>query len=221
MSTDTSLLLGRLARAARHAEYRVRFNAGLRRLAFALPIPLTYAAGLITYEKLGEPSPTLASGLAWGLALAAAVPFVGFASAFFARRPRWLGALTLDRHYATADRITNALSFSALPAGEQSDMMQAAVRDAVRRVERPSARRAVPLALPADLWVSVALGLGVLLLSRLELRVLTPELPPAVMAPEAILLGSDDIDLLKEELDPLARATEDPELSAAVQQFNQ
>lgn len=221
MSTDTSILLGRLARSARHAEYRVRFNAGLRRLAFTLPVPLTYAAGLLTYQKLGEPSAALASGLGWGLALAAAVPLVGFVTAFFERRPRWFGALTLDRHYATADRITNALSFSALPEPEQSELMQAAVRDAVRRVERPSARRAVPLALPADLWVSVALTLGVLLLSRLELRVLHPEVPAVVMAPEAILLGSDDIDLLKEELDPLARATEDPELSAAVKQFNQ
>jgi hypothetical protein len=221
MSTDTSILLGRLARSARHAEYRVRFNAGLRRLAFTLPLPLTYAAGLLTYQKLGEPSAAVAGALGWGLALAATAPLVGFVTAFFARRPRWFGALTLDRHYATADRITNALSFAALPQPEQSELMQAAVRDAVRRVEQPSARRAVPLALPADLWVSVALALGLVLLSRLELRVIEPEPAPLVRAPEAILLGADDIDLLKEELDPLARATEDPELSAAVKQFNQ
>lgn len=221
MSRDPSIPLGRLARSARHAEYRLRFNAGLRRLALALPVPLTYAAGLLTYEKLGDPSAAASSALGWGLVLVAAAPLVGFASAFLERRPRWFGALTLDRHYGTADRITNALSFAALPEQERSEMMQAAVRDALRRVERPSARRAVPLALPSDLWVSVALALGVVLLSQLQLRVLRPDAPAVALAPEAILLGSDDIDLLKEELDPLARASEDPELSAAVKQFNQ
>jgi hypothetical protein len=221
MSTDTSIPLGRLARSARHAEYRVRFNAGLRRLATLLPVPLTYAAGALTYLKLAQPSESISRALTIGLALALLLPVVGFASACFARRPRWFGALTLDRHYATADRITNALTFSALPEPEQSELMQAAVRDAVRRVERPSARRAVPLVLPPDLWVSVALALGVVLLSRLELRVLAPVVPPAIMAPEAILLGSDDIELFKQELDPLARAADDPQLSAAVQQFNQ
>jgi hypothetical protein len=219
MSTDTSILLGRLARSARHAEYRVRFNAGLRRLAILLPVPLTLAAGALTYMKLAEPSAEVVRSLVWGLAFVALVPVVGFLSACFARRPRWLGALTLDRHYATADRITNALSFSAL--AEQSPMMQAAVRDAVQRVERPSARRAVPLRLPTDLWVSAALALGVALLSQLELRISRPVVPPAISAPEAILLGADDIDLFKQELDPLARGTDDPELASAVQQFNQ
>jgi hypothetical protein len=221
MSTDTSILLGRLARSARHAEYRVRLNAGLRRLATLLPVPLTYAAGALTYEKLAAPAESVTHTLTIGLALALLVPVVGCAIACFARRPRWLGALTLDRHYATADRITNALSFSALPEAERSEMMQAALRDAVRRVERPSARRAAPLVVPPDLWVSVALALGVLLLAKLELRVLEPSVSPIVRAPEAILLGADDIDLLQQELDPLARATEDPALSAAVQQFNQ
>jgi hypothetical protein len=219
MSTDPSILLGRLARTARHAEYRVRFNAGVRRLATLLPVPLTYGAGALTYLKLAEPSAAISRALAIGLALVLLLPVMGFLSACFARRPRWLGALTLDRHYATADRITNALSFSAL--AEQSPMMQAAVRDAVRRVERPSARRAVPLALPGDLWVSVALALGVVLLSQLDVRILHPVLPPAVSPPEAILLGADDIDLFRQEIEPLARAADDPELASAVQQFNQ
>lgn len=220
MSSEPSLSLGRLARAARHAEYRLRLNAGLRSLATLLPLPLTLAGAALAYGKLADPSPAVVRALVYAVALTFVVPLLGMLAAAFARRPRLVGALTLDRHYDTADRITNALSFAELP--ERTAMMEAAMRDALRRVERPSARRAVPLSLPRDLWVSVGLALLVVVLAKVEPRRAEGVIGAAPPAPESILLAADDIELLEEELEPFAEAAaRDPEVAAAVRELNQ
>lgn len=214
--------LRRLARAARAAGRRQKLNLALQRLAWLLPFPLAYGALALAAVRWWQPSAGVVRGVAYGFAAALLVPIVGVIAAVWKRRPESAGALALDRHHGSADRITNALAFSELPAAERSPFMEAAIVDALAAVEKPSPARAVPLAAPRRAWVSVALALCVLMASRLQRP--APEaavLPPALAPIDPVALTADDVSLLRESAEVFAASASSPELAEAVSRFNQ
>src|SRR5687768_7318209 len=199
MSTGpTSGQLLRLSRAAHAAARRQRFNAALRRLVRLLPIPLAYAVVARALVQWLEPG---ADAMRWawvGFFVACLAPVVGVLAVWLARRSPHAGALALDRHHQSADRITNALEFAKLSASEQSPFMQAAIADALLAVERPNVAAAVPLELPRSAAWSVALVFLVVAASFITPHPpAAPELAPAVLAPvDPVVLAADDLSFL-------------------------
>src|SRR5688572_10511039 len=114
----------RLSRAASAASRRQRLNAALRRLVRLLPVPLGYAALGLAFVKWVEPGPAAMRLLWGGFFLACLVPVGAMVGSWLGRRSAHAGALALDRHHQSADRITNALEFAKLPAESQSPFMQ-------------------------------------------------------------------------------------------------
>jgi hypothetical protein len=217
----TSGQLLRLAHAARAAARRQRLNAALRRLSRLLPVPLAYAVIGQALLKWLEPGPA-ATRLLWGgFFVACLVPLAGVLACWLARRSVHAGALALDRHHQSADRITNALEFARLPAADQSPFMQAAINDALLAVERPSAAEAVPLHLPRAAGWSVALVLAVVGASFIKPQ--PPALPEPVASAlpiEPVVLGADDLSLLRESVREFQASESSPELTRAVADFN-
>jgi hypothetical protein len=218
-----------LFRAARTAARRQRINAAVRRLVLLLPLPLGYGALALVWVKWVAPSAeslTALDGrfrlLGYGWLVTLCIPVFGAVSGWLSQRNRELGALALDRHHGSADRITSALAFSELGPEQRSPFMQAAIADALRTVERPSAARAVPLRLPRSTWLSVGLALLVVAISRLEPHSNPPPLPaPAPRPITAVDLSEDDLAALRESVEELGRDHDSPELSNAISRFNQ
>src|SRR5688572_24364895 len=102
----------RLSRAARAAGRRLRFNAALRRLVRLLPIPLAYAVVARALVQWLEPGADATRWVWAGFFVALLVPLAGVIASWLGRRSPHAGALALDRHHQSADRITNALEFS-------------------------------------------------------------------------------------------------------------
>jgi hypothetical protein len=208
-----------LERMARASALRLRIQRGLGRFAWLLPLPVLYALGCVTYVKAARAT----LGPAWIVAgaLLLALPVVAALSAFFGRRPRWEGSLALDQRHDAKDRVTNALSFAALPPGERSSLVEAAIEDGVAFAERskPKPRRAVPLRLPRELWLSAALGAALVFIAVLEVRV--ERLVPAPSAGNALMLAPDDVELFRDLADELSDKVKDPEVQASVARFNQ
>jgi hypothetical protein len=223
MSTGpTSGQLLRLSRAAHAAGRRQRFNAALRRLVRLLPIPLAYAVVARALVQWLEPG---ADAMRWawvGFFVACLAPVVGVLAVWLARRSPHAGALALDRHHQSADRITNALEFAKLSASEQSPFMQAAIADALLAVERPNVAAAVPLELPRSAAWSVALVFLVVAASFITPHPpAAPELAPAVLAPvDPVVLAADDLSFLRESLEEFKPSSDSPELTQAVTDFN-
>jgi septal ring factor EnvC (AmiA/AmiB activator) len=223
MSTGpTSGQLLRLSRAAHAAGRRQRFNAALRRLVRLLPIPLAYAVVARALVQWLEPG---ADAMRWawlGFFVACLAPVAGVLAVWLARRSPHAGALALDRHHQSADRITNALEFAKLSASEQSPFMQAAIADALLAVERPNVAAAVPLELPRSAAWSVALVFLVVAASFITPHPpAAPELAPAVLAPvDPVVLAADDLSFLRESLEEFKPSSDSPELTQAVTDFN-
>jgi hypothetical protein len=223
MSTGpTSGQLLRLSRAAQRAARRQRFNAALRRLVRLLPVPLAYAVVARALVQWLEPGVDAMRWVWAGFFLACLAPVVGLVASWLARRSPHAGALALDRHHQSADRITNALEFAKLPPSDQSPFMQAAIADALLAVERPNAAAAVPLELPRAAAWSVALVLLVVAASFIKPQ--PPEAPeraPAVLAPlDPVVLGADDLSFLRESIEEFKPSADNPELAQAVADFN-
>jgi hypothetical protein len=217
----TSSELLRLSRAARAAARRQRLNAVLRRLVRLLPVPLAYAVlALAALRSFGLGVD--ATRLLWaGLGLACLVPLGGVVSSWLTRRSAHAGALALDRHHQSADRITNALEFAKLNPEQQDPFMRAAIADALVAVERPNAAEAVPLRLPRGALWSVALVLAVAAVSVIKPS--PPALPshaPAALPIEPVVLSADDLSLLRESVREIQNAADSPELTQAVKEFN-
>jgi len=218
----TSGQLLRLSRAARAAARRQRLNAALRRLAWLLPIPLGYALLARAALRVFEPGEAITRALWVGFAVSCLMPVAGVVAGWLSRRSPHAGALALDRHHRSTDRITNALAFAALPAEQQSPFMQAAIADALLAVERPNAGAAVPVEWPRGAVWSVALVLAVGAAGFLR-----PPAPPAPeRVPEAlpmiepVVLGADDLSLLRESVRDFQASESSPELTRAVDEFN-
>jgi hypothetical protein len=222
MSQPLSESLRRLARAARAAGRRQRLNLALERLARWLPVPLVYAALALGVLKWLSPSERTLLLLQIGFGVALIVPVLSAALAFWSRRSRHAGALALDRHQQSADRITNALEFAAMPDAERSPFMDAAIADALSIAAQPSPRRAVPFEAPRGWWVSLLLAVMVAAVAQLPRRAREVPVAPAVLAPiEPVALGADDLELLRESAEVFRDSASSPELTAAVARFNQ
>jgi hypothetical protein len=211
----------RLSRAAVVASRRQRLNAALRRLVRLLPVPLVYAAFALGLIRWLEPSAAATRLIGAGFLVACLVPVVGVVSSWLRRRSAFAGALALDRHHQSADRITNALTFSKLAPADQSPFMQAAIADALAAVERPNAAAAVPFELPRGAGWSVALVLAIVAASFIKPH--PPEAPvplPAAFPMEPVLLAADDLSLLREAVREFQSSDSSPELAAAVTEFN-
>lgn len=223
MSTGpTSGQLLRLSRAAHAAGRRQRFNAALRRLARLLPIPLAYAVVARALVQWLEPGADATRWVWVGFFVACLVPLAGVLAIWLARRSPHAGALALDRHHQSADRITNALEFGKLSPNEQSPFMQAAIADALLAVERPNASAAVPLELPRGAAWSVALVLLVVAASFIKPHPPAPpeRAPAALAAVDPVVLGADDLSFLRESIEEFKPSGDNPELTQAVADFN-
>lgn len=218
--SQPALEVSPLERAVNQAERRLRVNDAARRLAIALPFPLGVGVVALACARLG-----LAGEARWllfaGLALLVASA-VWVVARWWGRGQPTRGALRLDRHHGSADRVTNALFFSRLPAQERSALMNVAIRDALAAVPRPDARGAVPLRVPALLGVSA--GLIVLLagVDRLSPLTRAASVAPAVAAAVVPLeLTADDVSLVREVAAQFDVRGEDAELDRAVSSFNE
>ncbi len=214
--------LGRLSRAARAAGRRQSLNAALRRLTVLLPVPLVYVVLGLAFAKWSRPSAEVATALKYGFYAACLFVVIAVAVVGWARRPRYAGALALDRHHRSADRVANALAFSEIPKERRSPFMDAAIADALAAVERPSPGQAVPLQLPRLAWASVALLLLAVSIARLENRpraVVAP-VPAALPVAHPVALSDDDLGLLREAALEFRELGDNPELNAAVADFN-
>jgi hypothetical protein len=212
----------RLSRAAAVAARRQRLNAALRRLVRLLPVPLAYAALALALIRWLEPSPDATRLLGAGFLVVCLLPVLGVVSSLLRRRSAHAGALALDRYHQSADRITNALSFSKLAPADQSPFMQAAIADALVAVERPNAAAAVPLELPRGAGWSVALALAIAGASFIKPHPpAAPARVPSALPIEPVVLATDDLSLLRESVQEFQRSDSSPELTRAVAEFNQ
>jgi hypothetical protein len=115
--------------------------------------------------------------------------------------------------------VTSALSFSQVPPVERTPLMAAAIEDGVALAGRLDPRRAVPIRLPRELGVTLALVLGLGALSQLEVRRLLPLPPPPSFEP--MVMSADDIDLFRDVAKELQAKNDDPNALVAVRRFNQ
>lgn len=190
-------------------------------LPTATSIALGFAAGTLVVRKvwpelLPEPwARALLSGAVGSVVLAVAV-------AALRRLPPHAGALALDRWHRLRGRLTSALEFAADPEGEQGAMVRAAVADARDHAGDLSPRRAVPMAVPRELAVSVLVGVAVAVLALLEVH-----RPPVAVAPvaqpttDALEMTPDDLELFRNAADALEQQEQSPELRAAIERFNE
>jgi hypothetical protein len=186
-----------------------------------LPVPLAYAALAVAFIRWLEPSLDATRWIGAGFLVACLVPVAGVVASWLRRRSAHAGALALDRYHQSADRITNALWFSKLAPADQSPFMQAAIADALAAVERPNAAAAVPFELPRGAAWSVALVLAVVAASFIKPQ--PPAAPvhvPSALPMDPVLLGADDLSLLRESVRELQSSDSSPELTRAVTEFN-
>jgi hypothetical protein len=219
MRGDDQTALMRIARAAGRAAFRVRVDETFRRAALWAPLPLLYGIAALTIIKVFR----LAPGAERALVGSGAVLVAGWIgitiSTWVRRRPRFYGALALDRHHQLADRVTSALAFSEVPRDERTPLMQAAIEDAIGRASGLSPRSAVPIRAPGELPLMLALLAALVTVSLLEVRTLRT-LPPS-RSIEPLVMTHDDLELFRELAQDLQQSNKDPDASAAAARFNQ
>lgn len=212
--------IGRLESAARSTGRRLALGRALKAGAACLPLPIGYAALVVGAAKLLPLDAAQARPWLWGAVLPALVVVGAALRAAWARRSPFEGALALDRHHGLADRIANALAFSKLPEAERTPLMQAAIADAAEQGQKLEPRRAARIGLPRELAYSAGLLVVLFGLAALEVRQTRVVAPPVVKA-QAALLSADDVELFREIGQELAKASDDPQISAAARRFNQ
>jgi hypothetical protein len=183
-------------------------------------LPLVYAAGALTAVKLAHGTPSLTRALAWGLAIPGAVLVGGVLHAALRHAAPFAGSLALDRFHQLKDRITNALAFSALPAGERTPLMEAAIDDALAVTAELSPSNAAPFTPPRDLPAMLLLSAGVAAVALLEVPVVRV-VPAVTHHIDAIPIAQDDVDLFRRISDDLQASSTDPAAAAGARRFNQ
>ncbi len=208
-----------IARAARHAEIRLRLNRGLRWFVGLLPVPLVYSVGVLTYIKAARPGVEREQLLLYMGAALLVVPVAGMLLAYFAKRSKHLGAMALDRHHGLADRLTSALSFTAIEQDKRSELMNAAIVDATEKARGLKPRRAAPINVPRELPIVAFLIASLVGIALLEVRTIR-EIPPEPTF-KPMVMTADDLDLFKDMAKDLEKNSQDPEVQAAIRRFNQ
>jgi hypothetical protein len=211
--------LSRIRRAAGVVELRLRLGRALRAFPTALTLALAVVAGtLAAHKALPE---HLAEHRARQIVIAAGLLVLATVIVSMLRRlPPGAGTMALDRHHGLHDRLTNALSFDALPRDKRSPLMEVAIDDACERAAGLRPADAAPLPVPRDLAASFAVALGLLAIALLEVRTPHRETPVAQTI-DALTMSPDDIELFKDAAKALDRQDQSPEMKAAVERFNQ
>jgi hypothetical protein len=208
--------LARMRRAARRAGRRLRHQALLGRLALLLPLPLGYAALALALIKLAKLDSDAQAILLYVGAAVVILVAGACLQAWLKAPPRWAGALLLDRHHGLGGRLSTALELSE--GNERSSLAGLAIQDGIGVAEQLQPGRAVPIAVPRELWVSAALALFVFGISLVELRTVRVLPMPAHFEP--LVLSGDDLDLFGAMAEELGKKSEDPAALAAIRRFN-
>jgi hypothetical protein len=211
--------LGRIRRAASVVELRMRISRALRALPPALTLALAIAAGTLAVRK------TLPDHLSEArarqiLIASAALVILAVVIALVRRLPPRAGTLALDRHHDLHDRLTNALAFSALPAEQRTPLMEVAIDDACEHGAKLKPGKASPIRIPGDFGVSLVVAAGVVAVALLEVRIPRREVPVAATI-DALVMSEDDLEIFREAAKELAKQDQNPEVKAAIEQFNQ
>ena len=184
-----------------------------------LPLPLGYGVVALTLVKALRLAPaTQRSLLLLGMVPVLAV-LVSVGRVLFARRAPFRGSIALDEFHGLHDRVTTALSFARLPEAERTPLMQAAIEDGSALAGKLDARRAVPIPVPRETGVVLALLLGLGALSLLEVRQYRALPPPPSFEP--MVMSADDIELFRDVAKELQAKNDDPNALVAVRRFNQ
>ncbi|MGF1467468.1 MAG: hypothetical protein ACFCGT_15190 [Sandaracinaceae bacterium] len=195
-----------LTRPLRATARRVRLQRAVTAGSLLALPGLGVAAVVVALAKLGA----LPRGgvVAW-LAVAAALPALGALVGLLRPLGPLLAAKLLDRSHGLHDRVSNAVSFAA--GEERTAFMAAAIRDAATRARELSPRRAMPLSVPRELGVALALALAVVGLGLLEVRraVVVATAPGDPLVP--VVLGADDLEAFDREVRDLLDDPETPE----------
>jgi hypothetical protein len=208
--------LASLERPARHAEARIRVGRALAAGTTALCVALVGAAIDVALRKTGVLHERPARVV---LVLLALVPIGAAVFAYTRALPARAGAVALDRFHGLADRLSSALTFSALPDEERTAFMDAAIDDALAHAERIDPRHAVPIRAPRDLGAAVGFALALCLLAVFEVRKHAPITRAQTI--EAVDVTADDIDAMREFLEEMRQRDQSEEAKAATQEFNQ
>ncbi|HLM72558.1 MAG TPA: hypothetical protein VK459_07700, partial [Polyangiaceae bacterium] len=150
----------------------------------------------------------------------AALVVLAVVVALIRKLPPRAGTLALDRHHNLHDRLTNALAFSALPKEQRTALMEVAIDDACEHGAGLKPGKASPIGFPRDFGVSLAVAAGVAAVALLEVRVPRREVPMAATI-DALVMSEDDLEIFREAAKELAKEDQNPEMKAAVDQFNQ
>jgi hypothetical protein len=199
---------------------RAKANHVIARAVSLSLVPLAYAAVALSVIKVTRGAPSILHALTWGFAVPLAVFVGGIMHAALRKTPPHAGSLALDRVYQLKDRITNALSFSSLPATERTPLMEAAIEDALATTTDLSPRQAAPFTRPRDLWAMFALAAGVLAVAALEVPV-RRVVPKVTHHIDAIQITDDDADLFRRISEDLQAQSTDPAAAAGARKFNQ
>jgi len=213
-------VLGQLTRKARRAALRIRTNDVVARGSLTAVLLFAYTGFALALVKATHGAPGILRGVVWGGLVPLGALIVVMLHAALRQRPKTSGALALDHHHRLDDRVTTALEFASVPESSRTPLMEAAIEDALRVAGELAPAKAVPLLVPRDLYVALALALASVVILRLEVPV-TVVVPPATHHVDALALGADDVELLRRMADELTTSTTDPEAQAGARRFNQ
>ncbi len=199
----------------------MRLAGALLAAAATLPVPLLtgiVAMAVIKLRRLdwNGARPWL---IAVGIALLVVVGAVVFQ--LVRRRPRYEGAIALDRVHDLHDRLTNTLYFSSLPDSARTPLMRMAVEDGAAHASNLRPRNAAPFVAPSlGLLALIVALLGALVLVAMgEVRIHRVLARQATI--DAVTLTADDLDFFRDASKDLADRRNDPEMRTAIDKFNQ
>jgi hypothetical protein len=205
-----------LARPAGRAERRIRLERALSAGTSALCAAFVGAALVLILRKTGHTSERAARIL---FSVAALGTVASALLAYFRPLAARAGAVALDRYHALSDRLSSALSFSALPAAERTPFMDVAIQDAVRVAATVDPTRAVPFRRPRDAWAALGLALVTVGIGLFEVRHHTTVV--AAKTIDAVDVTADDLDAMRDFLKEVEAKDQSEETKAATQEFNQ
>lgn len=201
-----------LQRTDRRMRMRATLNVGLR----ALVVALALAIAAIVLRKLNilPERPTRIVLAVLGVLLVAA-----FVIPAILRRKALGAALALDTHHKLHDRLSNALSFSAVPSSDRSGWMLAAIADADERATTLDPKAACPVQAPLDSLLALPLAALLILVLLFEVRIHEVILPVAAII-NPVDVSADDLEALAEFAKQLEQRAQDPETKIAIDEFN-
>ncbi|MGE3670774.1 MAG: hypothetical protein AB7K71_13995 [Polyangiaceae bacterium] len=213
--------LKRLAQAANRTGLRMRFDHALHRTLILFPLVLLYALAALIWIKIWKPGGAQIAQVMFAGAVPVAIWFFGTLHAWLTPRPKYAGAMRLDKHHGLHDRISSALEFMKVPQDQRSPFMEAAIEDAVLTAKDLQPGGAAPIHLYAlELVIIVCLLMGLIGGSCLyvpkyvEIKEVAPQNNPLILSP-------DDVDLFRNIAEQMKQENKDPETLAAVNKFNQ